>query len=406
MRGIIYTAMTDIKKEIDVKTNRMIVNMGPSHPVTHGTLHIVLELDGESVASSKTKIGYLHRGVEKLGEYRTYHKFIPFTDRLNYTSSINNNVGYTMAVEKLLGIQSPPRAQVLEVIACELGRIADHIVCVGINAVDIGAFTAFLYIFKYRELIYDIFSRMSGARLTTSYTRIGGVMRDLDDQTIQMIRDFLKDFPSAIDELEALLTRNRIFYDRTRGIGEFSLEDAIQYGYTGPCLRASGLEWDLRKNQPYLGYENYEFDVPTGTRGDVYDRYLVRVEEMRQSVHILEQAIENIPEGPVIIQDSRIALPPKEDVYNTIEGLISHMKLVMEGIKTPVGEVYSATEAANGELGFYIVSDGGNKPYRIRVRPPCFPIFSSFDEQVKGHMVADAVAILGSLNIIAGELDR
>ncbi len=398
--------MTNIKKELDIKTDRMIVNMGPSHPITHGTLHIILELEGETIVGSDTKIGYLHRGVEKLGENRTYQKFIPFTDRMNYTSSINNNVGYTLAVEKLLGIQSPPRAQVIEVIACELGRIADHIVCVGINAVDIGAFTAFLYLFKYREFIYDIFERMTGGRLTTSYTRIGGVRRDLDDKTIELIKQFIKEFPKAIDELEALLTKNRIWYDRTRGVGEFSAEDAISYGYTGPCLRACGVEWDLRKVQPYLGYENYEFEVPIGTRGDVYDRYLVRVEEMRQSVKILEQAIENLPEGPIIVEDPKIALPPKEDVYNTIEGLICHMKLVMEGIKPPAGEVYSATEAANGELGFYIVSDGEARPYRIRVRPPCFPIFSSFDEQVKGHMIADAVAILGSLNIIAGELDR
>ncbi len=398
--------MTNIKKELDIKTDRMIVNMGPSHPITHGTLHIILELEGETIVGSETRIGYLHRGVEKLGENRTYQKFIPFTDRMNYTSAINNNVGYTLAVEKLLGIQSPPRAQVIEVIACELGRIADHIVCVGINAVDIGAFSAFLYLFKYREFIYDIFERMTGGRLTTSYTRIGGVKRDLDDKTIELIRQFIKEFPKAVDELEALLTRNRIWYDRTRGIGEFSPEDAISYGYTGPCLRACGVEWDLRKVQPYLGYENYEFEVPIGTRGDVYDRYLVRVEEMRQSVKILEQAIENLPEGPIIVDDPRIALPPKEEVYNTIEGLICHMKLVMEGVKPPAGEIYSATEAANGELGFYIVSDGEAKPYRIRVRPPCFPIFSSFDEQVKGHMIADAVAILGSLNIIAGELDR
>ncbi len=398
--------MTNIKKELDIKTDRMIVNMGPSHPITHGTLHIILELEGETIVGSETRIGYLHRGVEKLGENRTYQKFIPFTDRMNYTSAINNNVGYTLAVEKLLGIQSPPRAQVIEVIACELGRIADHIVCVGINAVDIGAFSAFLYLFKYREFIYDIFERMTGGRLTTSYTRIGGVKRDLDDKTIELIRQFIKEFPKAVDELEALLTRNRIWYDRTRGIGEFSPEDAISYGYTGPCLRACGVEWDLRKVQPYLGYENYEFEVPIGTRGDVYDRYLVRVEEMRQSVKILEQAIENLPEGPIIVDDPRIALPPKEEVYNTIEGLICHMKLVMEGVKPPAGEIYSATEAANGELGFYIVSDGEARPYRIRVRPPCFPIFSSFDEQVKGHMIADAVAILGSLNIIAGELDR
>ncbi len=398
--------MTNIKKELDIRTDRMKVNMGPSHPVTHGTLHIILELDGETIVGSETKIGYLHRGVEKLGENRTYEKFLPFTDRMNYTSSINNNVGYTHAVEKLLGVEPPPRAQVLEVIACELGRIADHIVCVGINAVDVGAFTAFLYIFKFRELIYDIFSRMSGARLTTSYTRVGGVSRDLDDETITMIRQFLDTFPAAVDELEKLLTRNRIFYDRTRGVGDFSLEDSIQYGYTGPCLRAAGLQWDLRKDMPYLGYEQYEFEVPVGTRGDVYDRYLVRVEEMRQSVRILHQAMDNIPEGPIMVDDHRVALPPKEEVYNTIEGLISHMKLIMHGLTPPKGEIYSATEGANGELGFYIVSDGENRPYRIRVRPPCFPIFSSFDEQVKGHMIADAVAILGSLNIIAGELDR
>lgn len=398
--------MTNIKKELDIKTEKMIVNMGPSHPITHGTLHIILELEGETIVGSETRIGYLHRGVEKLGENRTYQKFIPFTDRMNYTSAINNNVGYTLAVEKLLGIQSPPRAQVIEVIACELGRIADHIVCVGINAVDIGAFSAFLYLFKYREFIYDIFERMTGGRLTTSYTRIGGVKRDLDDKTIELIRQFIKEFPKAVDELESLLTKNRIWYDRTRGVGEFTAEQAISYGYTGPCLRACGVEWDLRKIQPYLGYENYEFEVPIGTRGDVYDRYLVRVEEMRQSVKILEQAIENLPEGPIIVEDPRIALPPKEEVYNTIEGLICHMKLVMEGVKPPSGEIYSATEAANGELGFYIVSEGEARPYRIRVRPPCFPIFSSFDEQVKGHMIADAVAILGSLNIIAGELDR
>lgn len=400
------TNYKNLKKELDIKTDRMIVNMGPSHPVTHGTLHIVLELDGETIVGSDTNIGYLHRGVEKLGENRTYQKFIPFTDRLNYTSSINNNVGYTLTVEKLLGIQSPPRAQVLEVIACELGRIADHIVCVGINAVDVGAFTAFLYIYKHRETIYDIFSRMCGARLTTSYTRVGGVCRDMDDETIKMIKKLLVDLPPAIDELENLLTNNRIFYDRTRGVGEFSAEEAISYGYTGPCLRACGVKWDLRKQQPYLGYENYDFEIPVGTKGDVYDRYLVRVEEMRQSIRILNQAIDNIPEGPYIIQNNRIALPPKEEVYNTIEGLICHMKLVMEGVKPPVGETYMATEGANGELGFYIVSQGDTKPYRIRVRPPCFPIFSSFDQQVKGHMIADSVAILGSLNIIAGELDR
>ena len=389
--------------------DRMIVNMGPSHPVTHGTLHIVLELEGEFVVKATPNIGYLHRGVEKLGENLTYQQFIPLTDRLNYCSSLMNNVGYTLAVEKLLGIQDPPRSRVLRVLCSELARIGDHLVCIGINAVDIGAFTAFLYLFKERETIYDMFEMMAGARLHSSFTRIGGLFRDIPPEFEPLCEQFLESCPRAVDEMEALLTHNPIWADRTKGVGQISPENAISWGYTGPCLRAAGVPQDLRVGQPYLDYETYTFDVPIGTTGDVYDRYLVRTEEMRQSLLIIRQCLKRLKEigpGPIIIDDYKIALPPKEKVYTRMESLIHHFKLIMHGIDMPVGEVYSATEAANGELGFYLVSDGTKAPYRIHVRPPCFPIFSSFDEQVKGRLIADAVSILGGMNIIAGELDR
>ncbi|MCE1228347.1 MAG: NADH dehydrogenase (quinone) subunit D [Firmicutes bacterium] len=389
--------------------DRMIVNLGPSHPSTHGTLRLILELDGEFVTKGTPEIGYLHRGVEKLGENLSYQQFIPLTDRLNYCSSIMNNVGYTLAVEKLLGIQDPPRSQVIRVLVSELSRIGDHLVCVGINAVDIGAFTAFLYLFKERETIYDLLEMAAGQRLHTSFTRIGGLMRDIPEGFLPLLEQFQESLPRTLDEMEKLLTRNPIWYDRTKGVGKITPEDAIAWGYTGPCLRAAGLAQDLRKAQPYLGYEGYEFDIPIGTTGDVYDRYLVRTEEMRQSHRIIQQCIQKLRElgpGPVIVDDYKVALPPKDKVYTRMESLIHHFKLVMHGIDMPVGEVYSATEAANGELGFYIVSDGGKSPYRIHVRPPCFPIFNSFDEQARGTLIADAVAILGAMNIIAGELDR
>ena len=388
---------------------RMIVNLGPSHPATHGTLRIIMELDGEFIAKATPEIGYLHRGVEKLGENLSYHQFIPLTDRLNYCSSILNNVGYTLAVEKLLGIQDPPRSQVIRVLVSELARIGDHIVCVGINAVDIGAFTAFLYLFKERETIYDLFEMAAGQRMHTSFTRIGGLMRDLPEGFLPLLEQFQDSMPRTIDEMEKLLTRNPIWHGRTKGVGKIAAEDAISWGYTGPCLRAAGVAQDLRKAQPYLGYEGYDFDIPIGTCGDVYDRYLVRTEEMRQSLRIIEQCVAKLKElgpGPVIVDDYKIALPPKEKVYTRMESLIHHFKLVMHGMEMPVGEVYSATEAANGELGYYIVSDGGKSPYRIHVRPPCFPIFNSFDEQVRGGLIADSLAILGAMNVIAGELDR
>ncbi len=388
---------------------RMIVNLGPSHPATHGTLRIIMELDGEFITKATPEIGYLHRGVEKLGENLSYHQFIPLTDRLNYCSSIMNNVGYTLAVEKLLGIQDPPRSQVIRVLVSELARIGDHIVCVGINAVDIGAFTAFLYLFKERETIYDLFEMAAGQRMHTSFTRIGGLMRDLPEGFLPLLEQFQDSMPRTIDEMEKLLTRNPIWHGRTKGVGKITAEDAISWGYTGPCLRAAGVAQDLRKAQPYLGYEGYDFDIPIGTCGDVYDRYLVRTEEMRQSLRIIEQCVAKLKElgpGPIIVDDYKVALPPKEKVYTRMESLIHHFKLVMHGMEMPVGEVYSATEAANGELGYYIVSDGGKSPYRIHVRPPCFPIFNSFDEQVRGGLIADSLAILGAMNVIAGELDR
>lgn len=392
------------KQQLD--GDRMIVNMGPSHPVTHGTLRIVLELEGETITRATPEIGYLHRGVEKLGESLSYQQFIPLTDRLNYTSSMMNNVGYTLAVEKLLDVKLPRRAELIRVLVSELARIGDHIVCVGINAVDIGAFSAFLYLFKQRETIYDLFEMAAGQRLHTSFTRIGGLMRDIPEAFVPLTERFLVECEAAINELERLLTRNPIWHDRTRGVGAISAEDAINWGYTGPCLRAAGVPQDLRKAQPYLGYETYDFDIPVGTTGDVFDRYLVRVEEMRQSLRIIRQVLDRLEPGPVVVDDYKIALPPKEKVYTRMESLIHHFKLIMHGMEMPVGEVYSATEGANGELGFYIVSDGGKNPYRIRVRPPCLPIFSSFDAQVKGCLIADAVAVLGAMNVIAGELDR
>lgn len=374
--------------------------------MTHGTLRIILELEGEIITRATPEIGYLHRGVEKLGEHLSYNQFVPLTDRLNYCSSIMNNVGYALAVEKLLGIEAPTRAQQLRVLVSELARIGDHLVCIGINAVDIGAFTAFLYLFKERETIYDMFEMAAGQRLHTSFTRVGGLFRDIPDDFLPLCRQFVESCERTIDEMEALLTRNPIWHDRTKGVGAMSVEDALNWGYTGPCLRASGLAQDLRKSQPYMGYEAYDFDVVVGTTGDVFDRYLVRAEEMRQSLRIVRQVMDQLQPGPVIVEDYKVALPPKEKVYTRMESLIHHFKLIMHGIDIPVGEVYSATEAANGELGFYLLSDGGKTPYRVHVRPPCFPIFSSFDEKVKGRLIADAVSELGAMNIIAGELDR
>lgn len=390
----------------ELVTEPMQLNIGPAHPATHGALRFYVELDGETIKKSTTEIGYLHRAFEKHSEVSTWSQVIPYTDRLNYCSSLMNNVGYCKAVEELLGISIPERAVYIRVIVSELARIMDHLICVGTSAVDLGALTNFWYFFNVREQIYDFTEKLCGARLTTNYTRIGGVMRDLTPGFQEGIKKVLKDLDKAILEVNKLLERNRIFMDRTQGVGVISKDDAIAWGFTGPCLRATGVPHDLRKAEPYYHYDEFDFEIPVGTAGDCYDRLMVRVEEMRQSAKIVEQALQRIPDGPVIIQDPKVALPPKEKVYGSIEGLMNHFMLLTDGIHPPKGQIYSATEAANGELGFLIVSDGGPRPYRIHCRPPCFPIASAFDKMAEKGMIADAIAVLGGLNIVVGELDR
>ncbi len=391
-----------------VAGEKMMLNFGPQHPATHGTLRIVLELDGETVVKAIPHLGYLHTGFEKLGEHLDYNQYIVVTDRMNYLSPLSNNFGYVLAVEKLLGLEIPERGQYVRVLMAELSRLADHLIWLGMGALDLGAFTAFLYGFKEREKLYSIFEKATGARLTTSYTRVGGVLRDLYDGFEDEVNSFLSAFPKTLKEVHTLLTRNRIWMDRTKEVGVISGEDAISYGLTGPCLRASGVEHDLRKAEPYSSYEDFDFDVPVGDNGDVYDRYLVRMEEMVQSCHIVRQALDNLPEGPVNVPDNKISLPEKRDAYGHIEGLIHHFKIIMDGhgVQPPRGEIYSATESPNGELGFYIVSDGSGTAYRIRIRPPSLLQFQVVPHMVEGGMVSDIVAVLGSLNIIAGELDR
>ncbi|RME18172.1 MAG: NADH dehydrogenase (quinone) subunit D [Bdellovibrio sp.] len=382
------------------------LNIGPSHPATHGTLRIMAELDGEKVRRANVELGYLHRCFEKMAETHPYNQVIPYTDRLNYCSAPMNNVGYCKTVEKLLGVEIPPRAQAMRIILCELSRIIDHIVCIGANAVDLGALTGFFHLFTYREKVYSLFEKLCGARLTVSLTRVGGMAQDAPEGWFKDVLKFCDEMSVGVDELDRLLTGNKIWRQRTQGVGAISVEEAIMWGYTGPCLRATGLGLDLRKVAPYYGYEALDFDIPVGTSGDVFDRYLVRVEEMRQSIKIIRQVAENIPGGDYTIRDKRIVLPEKKDVYGNIEGLMNHFMLIVKGLQPPEGEIYDVTEAANGELGFYLVSDGTGTPYRLKVRPPCFAIYQSFSDQITGGLVADVIAILGSMNLIAGELDR
>lgn len=384
----------------------MRLNLGPSHPATHGTLRIFVALEGEIIRDMKLEIGYLHRCFEKMAETHSWNQVIPFTDRLNYVSAMMNNVGYVRAVEKVLGIEVTKRCERIRVIMCELSRIIDHLVCIGTNAVDVGALTCFWYFFRERENIYDLFEAACGARLTTSYTRVGGLYKDLPEGWVEWCRRVLKNLPRTLDDVDGLLTTNRIWIDRTRGVAPITKERALEYGFTGPCLRACGVPYDIRKVSPYYDYDKFQFDVPVETEGDTYARYLVRMREMRESIKIVEQALADLPDGPVNVNDWSIVLPPKEEVYNSIEGLMGHFKLIMHGIRPPKGEVYSATEAANGELGFYVVSDEEGRPYRVRCRPPCFAIYQAFPEMCIGQTVSDAVAALGSLNIVAGELDR
>jgi len=385
------------------------LNFGPQHPATHTTLRIVLKLDGERVVDAMPEIGYLHSGFEKLGEHLDYNQYVTITDRMNYCSAAANNVAWHLAVERLLGIEVTPRCRYLRVIASELSRIADHLVCNGAVGLDTGAFTYFIYAFNPREPIYDIFEALCGARFTTSYTRVGGLMHDATPKAIELIRQFLREFPRTLDDMERLLNRNRIFVDRTKGVGVLTREEAIRRGASGPIARASGVTRDLRRDEPYLGYEEFDFDVISTSGGDCYARYLVRMAEMRESLKIIAQAVENLPGGPVNVGiDQRTALPDKQAVHSTIEGLISHFELTMtnRGFAVPCEEIYSAVESPSGELGFYVVGDGSPRAYRARTRPPSLVHFALFPHLIRGHRLSDVVAVLGSLNVIAGELDR
>ncbi len=386
---------------------QVTLNLGPSHPATHGTLRIVVTLDGETIIGAEQEIGYLHRCFEKMSETHTYQQVIPFTDRLNYCSAIINNVGYCMTVEKLLGITAPDRAQYVRLILSEFMRIADHLVCIGTNLVDMGALTNFWYLFQPREEIYGLIEACCGARLLPTYLRIGGLSVDVPHDFLEMSQRLVNMLPKYIDDVEKLVDRNKIFLDRVVGIAPITPEDAVAYGFTGPCLRACGIPYDVRKATPYLGYETYDWDVPIADGCDTHARFLVRMEEMRQSLRIIQQAIKRgLPPGPVIVDNPYIALPPKSKVYNEMESLIYHFKLIMHGIQPPVGETYFQVEGGNGELGFHITSDGTKNPYRVRVRPPCFAIYQAFSQMIIGQTIPDAVAALGQLNIIAGELDH
>ena len=386
---------------------RVYVNLGPSHPATHGTLRVQALLDGEIIVDAKTEIGYLHRCFEKMCETHTYTQVFPFTDRLNYVSAFNNNVGYAMAVEKLMEIEVPARATWIRTVLMEFNRIMDHLVCIGTNLVDMGALTNFWYFFLPREEIYELLEACCGARLTVSYGRVGGVAQDIPDDFVEHARRVAGRIPEFLDYVDKLATKNVIFQQRTRGVGVVTRENAISWGWNGPCGRSCGLDYDVRRDHPYNGYDTLEFEVPVRPDGDAFSRYMVRMREMRESLRIIHQLLDRgVPEGPYVTRDHRVALPEKNQVYTNIEALMNHFKLIMHGFTPPVGEVYSYTESPNGELGFFLVSDGTGKPYRLKVRAPSFYIFAANDEILRGIFLSDFVANLGSLNIIAGELDR
>ena len=384
----------------------MTVNMGPQHPSTHGVLRMVIELDGEVIEKITPHIGYLHRGIEKLSEHRTYHQTLPLTDRMDYLAPMHNNLGYVLAVEKLLGIEVPERAQAIRVILAELTRLKSHLVWIACHALDIGAMTVFIYAFREREKVMELYEKISGARMTSNYFRIGGLSAEVYDGFEKDVQEIIDTFPGHFDTYEGLLTKNTIWMQRTIGNGVISAEDAISYGITGPALRGSGVDWDLRRDNPYSGYEKYNFKIPVGEKCDTYDRYKVRLIEMREAVSITRQALESLKPGPILADVPKVCYPPKEQVYDTIEGLIHHFKIASEGFPAPEGEVYMGVENPKGELGFYIVSDGGNKPYRMRVRPPSFVNLGAIEKMAKGSMIADLVAVIGTLDIVLGEIDR
>ncbi len=390
----------------DILGEKMIINMGPSHPATHGVLRLVLEMDGEVITKATPDVGYLHRGDEKIAENMHYNQFVPYTDRLDYLAPLANNVAYALAVEKLMGWELPPRGQAIRLICCELARISSHLLGVGCFAMDTGAMTVFLYTFTEREKIYNLIELLTGARFTTSYTRVGGQIRDLPPTFLPQLIAFLDQLGPIIDEVDALLKTNRIFVDRTRDVGIITKEDALSYGLSGPNLRGSGIDHDLRKRHPYLGYETYDFDIPLGSVGDSYDRYTVRMEELRQSMKILRQAIAKLPSGPIAVHDPKNVAPPKTSVMTKMEELIHHFILHTEGIDAPAGEVYFGAENPKGELGFFISSKGGGTPHRLKIRSPSFVNLSILPKILPGHMMSDVVAILGSLDFVMGECDR
>jgi NADH-quinone oxidoreductase subunit C/D len=413
MRKDYPTAQRHVLKEpkqwlLDVprESEHLIVNIGPSHPAMHGAFRVQALMDGESIVQAEAEIGYMHRNFEKMAESRTYWQIIPYTDRLNYCSSFMNGHGWALAVEKLLGIAAPPRAEAVRVILSELSRIMDHLVCISTNVVDLGAITPYFVVFRAREAIYELLEACCGARLTVSYVRVGGLAQDVPEDFEARCRQALALVREVTRAAEDLLTRNIIFTRRFKDVGVMPKQEALSYGWVGPCLRGSGVAYDVRKDHPYSGYEQYDFDVPIGTVGDCYDRYLVRIAEIYQSARIVEQALAKLPGGPVIVDDKKVALPPKSEVYSNIEALMNHFKLVYDGILPPAGEVYGYTEGANGELGYYVVSDGSKHPWRVKVRPPCYNIYQAYPHMIVGSLIADAVAVIGGLNVIAGELDR
>lgn len=399
--GEAYQSTTD-----DLIGQRLTLNMGPSHPATHGVLRLVLELDGEVITRADPDVGFLHRGDEKIAENMQYDQFVPYTDRLDYLAPLSNNVAYACAVEKLMGWQLPPRGQAIRVICCEMARLSSHLLGIGAYVMDVGAMTVFLYTFNEREKVHNLCELLTGARFTTSYTRAGGQIRDIPPGFLENLSKFCDEVLPVLDDVDGLLLRNPIFLDRTRDIGVIRAADAIGHGLTGPNLRGSGVEHDLRKSNPYLGYEQYEFDVPVGTKGDCFDRYLVRMEEMRQSVRILRQVIRNLPDGPINIGDPKNRLPEKKKVLMSMEELIHHFIVATQGIDAPPGEVYFGAENPKGELGFYICSKGGGVPHRLKIRSPSFCNLSILPKLLPGHMVSDVVAILGSLDFVMGECDR
>ncbi|NOY53780.1 MAG: NADH dehydrogenase (quinone) subunit D [Deltaproteobacteria bacterium] len=387
-------------------TQELKINMGPQHPSTHGVLRLVLNIDGEKVRKAEPRVGYLHRGIEKLSEYGSYQQVITHIDRLDYISAITNEFAYTRTVEKLLGVRIPERAEYVRTIVAEMQRISSHLLWLATHALDIGAMTVFLYTFRERETILDLFEELTGARLNNNYMRIGGVSRDLSSFFIDTLYKFCDEFPAHIEEYDTLIRENRIWHNRTRGVGVISAEEAVSYGLSGPTLRGSGVNWDIRKAEPYGVYDKVEWEVPLGENGDVYDRYWIRVEELHQSTKIIRQCLDQLPEGPILIDDPKIVSPTKEKMNMEIESLIHQFKLMTEGFRVPEGEVYCATEVPKGELGFYLVSDGSSRPYRLKIRAPSFVHLGAFDRMVRGGFVADVIAVIGTIDIVLGECDR